>query len=43
MYNINAQINMNYDVYQIGAMIRELPLNRYDDDTRVWRIKVIII
>ena len=29
---IDAQINMNYDVCQIGAMICELSLNGYDDN-----------
>ena len=29
---INIQINMNYDIYQIGSMICELSLNRYDDN-----------
>ena len=29
---INEQIIMNYNVYQIGAMVRELSLNRYDND-----------
>ena len=37
---ITAQINMNYDVYEIGSMICELSLNRYDDNhTWLWRNK----